>query len=305
MSIIHTVLGPVSPQQLGVTLYHEHLAMKPGSGEEFSHYIFDDPGKMSKELAFFKNGGGGTIVEMSPLNFGRDIAACQQISRETGVHVICCTGFHKKRYLPEWVYSKSDAEIKQILINEINTGIDGTQARAGVIKIGTSRGEIFPIEERMISIVARVHNETNIPISTHCDRGLLALEQGKILLKNDVSPERVVFGHVDIPNDANYLAEICRLGFNVGIDHIGRDLKNHDHVKLEMIRILIEKGYIRNIFIAGDMGKRDYLEVYGGKPGFDYIVTDFKEYFHQHGMTEEQYSQILIENPLRFFQTSA
>lgn len=302
MSEIQTILGPISPEELGITLYHEHLAMKPGSEKEFKTSILDEPDKITKELLRFKKAGGGSFVEMTPLNFDRDIQENRLISQNTGVHVICCTGFHKEKFLPDWVYTKEPSEIKKILLKEISEGIDNTKIKAGVLKIGTSLERIFPIEEKIINIVSTVQKKTGIPISTHCDKGQQALEQCKLFLKNTIQPARVIIGHVDIPNDVDYLKEICQLGFNVGIDHIGRDIENHDRVKIKMIRDLIDAGFIKQIFIAGDMGKKEYLKVYGGTAGFDYIVTDFKEYLFQNGIDEKQYSQILIENPKRFFQ---
>ena len=303
MKFAQTVLGKINVEEMGITLYHEHLGMKPGPEEKFLPYTFDDPKKIANELTLFKNSGGGTFVEMSPLNFGRDVKSYAEISEKTGVHVLCCTGFHKKRFIPDWVYEKKDSEIRSVLLEEINKGIDRTGIKAGVVKIGTSNKQIYPIEERIIAIVSSVNKETNIPVSTHCDKGTMVLEQCDLFMKNNIKPERVLLGHTDIPNDVDTLKKICDMGFNVGIDHVGRDLENHDQTKIDMIRDLIDGGYIEQLFIAGDMGKKDYLKTYGGKPGFDYIVTAFKDYLFENGIDESQYQKILIENTKRFFQT--
>lgn len=302
MTFIETVQGPLPPGKLGVTLYHEHLAMNPGPQEKYRMSIFDNPDEISRELSDFKKYGGGTFVDMSPLNFGRNVLACKYISEKTGVNVICCTGFHNEKFIPEWVHSKSDRDIESIVRAEIEDGIDGSGIRAGVIKLGSSSDFIHPVEQRLFGIISSVHKLTGIPISTHCDKGLQALEQCKLFIKHGVKPDRVLLGHVDIPNDADHLKKICDLGFNVGIDHIGRDLENHDQIKLAMIGELVEEGYINQIFIAGDMGKKNYLKIYGGAPGFGYIVSEFKQLFLNHGMDSNQFDQIMVENPKRFFQ---
>ncbi len=301
MNSINTALGLVNPDNLGITLYHEHLAMTPGPATEFASSIFDDTDKILTEVNEFKDEGGGTFVEMSPLNFGRNVKAYQEISKKSGVNVICCTGFHRKKFLPDWIESISAQEIENRLIREITEGMDDTDVKAGVIKIGTSLNEILPIEKRVIEIVAEVHQATGVPISSHCEKGSMALEQGAILEKSHVSPDRVLLGHVDIPNDLDYLLEICKCGFNVGIDHVGRDLVNNDQRKIDLIKALIEKGFIAQIFISGDMGKKEYLRVYGGNPGFRYIVREFKASLLKNGISEKQYNQILIENPKRLF----
>ena len=279
MSQIQTVLGGINPDDLGLTLYHEHLAMKPGSERVFEKHTFDDPVRIANELAMFKRAGGGTFVEMSPLNFGRNIQSCIEISKNTGVHVICCTGFHKQYFVPGWVHIKSIHEIEAVLLREIQEGMDGTGVKAGVIKVGTSHNKIYPIEEWVIKAACAAQKNLNIPISTHCDKGTMTVEQCELILGNEVRPDRVLIGYADFPNNSEKIREICALGFNAGIDHVGRDLKNHDQTKIGMIRELIEEGYIEQVFISGDMGKKDYLKTYGGEPGLAYIPTNFKEYF--------------------------
>ena len=165
MKYVQTVLGKVNVEELGITLYHEHMGMKPGSEEKFLPYTFDDPDKIADELTLFKNAGGGAFVEMSPLNFGRNVHTYAEISRKTGVHVICCTGFHKKQFIPDWVYERNDFEIESNLLKEINNGINGTDVKAGVVmdyltagcRGGAHKGPPVSIEHRAIEHPARGH----------------------------------------------------------------------------------------------------------------------------------------------------
>jgi phosphotriesterase-related protein len=286
---------------MGVTYSHEHLLMKPSDRPEHAVYTFDEPDKLVEELADFAAAGGGTIVEMTPLNFGRDVAGYRDIARRSGVHVIFATGFHKEEFVPAWVQTATDTEIVERLLDEIERGVGDTGARPGVIKVGSSYNTITPTEKRLMAIIAEVHRRSSLPISTHCDKGTMALQQSELLLAYDVNPGRVLLGHVDIPVDSEYLHRICELGFNVSIDHVGRELGTGDAARIQLMSELIDAGFRDHIYLSGDMGKRSYLRSYGGEPGLDYILTTLRENMLASGIPAEDIEHILVANPQRLF----
>lgn len=299
--VVNTVLGQIPAGNLGITFSHEHLAMNPGNPARYGDSIFDDTAIIIQEVAEFSAAGGRTIVEMSPLNFGRNVLVYQEISKATGINIICATGFHKEEFIPSWVNTKSNGEMIDLLKSEIYQGISASGIRPGVIKIGTSFNAITDIEKRSIEIASIVQKETFLAINTHCDRGTMALEQCRLFLEFGANPDKVILGHVDIPNDGEYLKKICSLGFNVEIDHVGRDKTNKDIVKITLIKTLIESGFIDRIFLSGDMGKKSYLKSYGGEPGLSYILREFKHNLLENGIGETEIEQILVKNPRRVF----
>ena len=102
--------------------------------------------------------------------------AYQRIAEKTGIYVICCTGFHKELFMPSWFKEKKSSQIYDEVLNEIENGIDKTSIRPGVIKMGTSFENITDQERRAVEIVARLHQDTGIMISTHCDKGTMGIE---------------------------------------------------------------------------------------------------------------------------------
>ncbi|MBA5850693.1 aryldialkylphosphatase [Clostridium sp. cel8] len=297
-----TVLGKVDTENLGVTYSHEHLIVKPNSDDpKYYDYTLDDINKSIEETFSFKRSGGKTVVEMTPINYGRDPNAYKKISEITGVNIICCTGFHKTEFLPDFVYNSKDEDIFNLLMKEINEGIEDTGIRPGVLKIGTSFNTINDIEKKLIGIVAKAHSCTGLPVSTHCDKGTMGVEQAQLLIKNGVNPERIVLGHVDIPKDIDYVKKLCSMGVNVQIDHVGRELDSKDSFRINMINDLVADGYVKQIFISGDMGKKDYFKSYGGKPGLEYIADELK-YNLVEKIGIKNFNQIMIDNPKRFFK---
>ena len=47
-------------------------------------------------------------------------------------------------------------------------------------------------EKRSIEAVARVHRDTGIPISTHCVKGTMGMDQLRLLEKHGVDPKNVL-----------------------------------------------------------------------------------------------------------------
>ena len=296
-----TVTGPIRPEQMGTTYVHEHLMVQPQLEDDtYIPYTLQNEAASQDEVRSFAAAGGNTLVEMTPIHYGRDPAAYRRISQKTGVHVICCTGFHKELFMPPWFGEKTDLQLYDILMDEIENGLDGTGVRPGVIKLGTSFKEITAIETRAIQAAARVHLKTGIPISTHCDRGTMGVEQILALEKLGVDPGHVLLCHIDSAKDIEYAIRLCRMGAFICIDHVGRELADKDAFRVRMILELLDAGCLERVTLAGDMGKRSYLPAYGGAPGLAYSLTSLKSALVSK-IGEAAFRTMLVDNPRRIF----
>lgn len=293
---VNTVLGPVATSDLGVTFIHEHLYVKPNELPRYYPSTLDNIDKSIEEAKSFKAAGGRTMVEMSPLNFGRNTEVLRIIAREADINVVCITGFHKQEHLPKWFDELDDAEVSHVLIDEIEDGIGYSHVKPGAIKIGTSLNEITPSEHRSIRLCGTVARDFGLPMITHCDKGTMGLEQIKLLGEIGVSPERICLSNVDLALDVDYLKRICDTGAYISLDHVGRDLSSHDHERIDMLAELIRSGYGDHVCLAGDMGKKDYFRSYGGKPGLDYILTDFRRYALEK-IGDAGFDRMVTDNP--------
>ncbi len=301
MNYAMTVKGKKRADELGITYAHEHLLVKPNSPDpKYEDYTLDDLGKSSAEAAAFRAAGGQTLVEMTMINYGRDAEGLQNISRETKADIICTTGFHKDEFIPDWFDEKSDGVIGSLLEQEIAEGIDGTDIQPGVIKCGTSLQTMTAREKRAFSIVAAVQREMDIPVSTHTEKGTMGIEQADLLLKAGVAPGRILLCHIDSRQDTEYAAEILRRGVFVCFDHVGRELADHDALRVKMFAELFSAGFGNQLMVAGDMGKKSYFRSYGGKPGLSYILQGLVPELKK-AIGEDGVRKLLIENPQRFF----
>ena len=146
---IMTVTGPVNANLLGTVYSHEHLIVQPQiPDEKYIAYTLSDENASAKEVQLFANAGGKTIVEMTPINYGRDVLAYQRIAEKTGIYVICCTGFHKELFMPSWFKEKKSSQIYDEVLNEVVSKMK-TLGKPFVIVLNTA----YPKKEETIQMV--------------------------------------------------------------------------------------------------------------------------------------------------------
>jgi phosphotriesterase-related protein len=297
---VMTALGPIDPGALGVTLHHEHVIAKPMDvGTADPDLLLDSTDAAIAELEDAFYAGLRSIVDMTPADYGRDPQQILWVAQRAPVHVIVITGHHKHQHAAPWVGDRSAFEIAAISVGEIHDGIGGLPVRAGVIKAGTSLNEITEVEERVLRAAAIAHRETGAPISTHTDKGTMALEQLAILRAEGVSAERVIVGHLDFALDDDYLLRVLDTGAFVSFDQISKTKYAPDSARAQMLYLLASAGHLDQLLISGDLARKSYWLSYGGEPGFRYLIESFPVELMDAGFSAIEVRQILVDNPQR------
>jgi len=293
-----TVRGFVENDNLGTTFIHEHLYVVPNDLPKYEDYTLDDIDRSTAEVISFKNAGGNTLVDLTPINYGRNPQALKKIADAADVNIMFVTGFHKEEFQPKWVEELSDKELYDLLLHEIKEGVTSAKLLPSAMKIGTSFNTITEAEKRIINIAGKVQHEIHIPIITHCDKGTMGLEQLVLLKENGADLTQVCLSHVDLTEDIDYIEKICQTGASVSFDHIGRELEIKDSKKIGILKQLVNDGFENYICLSGDMGRKKYFRAYNGKPGLDYILTEFRELVLE-AIPEKSYQKMIQENPQR------
>jgi phosphotriesterase-related protein len=170
------------------------------------------------KLKAARDAGIDTIVDVTTFDIGRDIRYREEISRKSGMQIVAATGQHF--FAPASYNSRSVEEITEVLIREIEQGIDDTDIKAGVIKVAARSNVMTAAEEKVFKAAARASKATGIPIATHSNSHLRAgVKQAEIFEAEGVSPARVSFGHSDDTDDMNYLVGLAKRGYTLGMDH--------------------------------------------------------------------------------------
>jgi phosphotriesterase-related protein len=298
VTIIRTLTGDIDGSELGATLCHEHLLTGPPSWAVASDpdLLLDDPERAVEELGGFEAAGGGALVEMTTIDYGRDAAALLAVARRSRVHVIAATGFQKGTYYPEGLEKTPVGQLAARMIADLTEGMDDTGARAGVIKFGTCRTDDLQDDERhVLAAVAAAQLETHAPISTHTQAGTLGDKQIERFVDAGVPAGSVLIGHVDRNLDFGYLRAIAQTGAWLGFDHWTKSKYAEDDDRVTTIMRLLEEGHDR-ILVSGDLGRPSYQLAYGGTPGFTGILHTVR-----HRLGDELADLLLIANPARFF----
>ncbi len=299
---IRTILGPISPQQLGICMIHEHLIIDAWDMWPVPNYslIVDDVDLVIEEVQAYRAAGGATIVDVTNIGLGRDPLALREISRATGVQIVMGCGWYRERVYPTYIQEKNADELAAMLVAEITEGVDGTGVRPGIIgEIGTERTFITPAQERVFRAVARAHLQTGAPISTHTTHwGELALEQLALLVEEGVDPRHVIIGHLGDRRNISMLLPIAERGEFLGIDNIGYHDYQREERRAQNVIDLIEAGFRSQVLLSMDIAALNDLHSYGGK-GFDYLLLTFIPLLRKLGATDEDVQVLLVDNPQR------
>jgi phosphotriesterase-related protein len=312
MPFVRTVLGDISPLQMGLTYSHEHIIIEESfpslSNKDF---LLNDVQKVCAELNDFFTAGGRTVVDTMPAACGRNILKLAEVSRRTGVNIIAPTGIHLEKYYPprHWQHYLSEEEITDLLIKDITTGIDEydysgplvkrTKHKAGVLKLAT-REEPFSAQElKIFRAVTNAHLATGCPILTHTTNGQRAIEQVEEFLRLGADVKHIVLSHADRNKDLAYHRALMQTGVYVEYDSHFRwknESENWTYTLLEKIL----PDFSGQVTIGMDMARSSYWKSYGGSPGLNYLLTTFRGEMEKRGLT--QYIQkLFFDNPQCLF----
>ncbi|HZK32431.1 MAG TPA: phosphotriesterase [Corynebacterium sp.] len=311
MAHVNTVLGPVAPEMLGYVAIHEHIGYgMPGS--ELDTKFWKDPLVRYEEtipkLQKFASYGGRTFVDATGICNGRDIDYYKSLSAKTGVHIIACTGFvGGNTALPFFADASVDYLYRQFL-HEITVGIGDTGAKAGIIKVGVSRGgKMTELDKRIYRAAARAAVETGAPIFTH-----LAIDPQpavEVMVDEGLSMDRVLFGHVD--DGVNHAATpdewIVEQGGILGFDTFGYETQLPDPpfwARDRQERLAHFMKWV-NRDVDAVLASADANCSALGWPGqkghtVNYIFEDLIPDLKQEGVDDATIERIFVSNPATF-----
>jgi phosphotriesterase-related protein len=303
---VTTVLGPIAPEALGVTQPHEHLLVDLFGMAGSYDTILDDVPLAIAELSAFHAAGGRAIVDTTTIGIGRDPRGLAEISRATGVQIVTAAGWYRERVYTQFVWEHTADRLAEVMVRELNEGIDDTGIRAGVIgELGTERWPITPAQERVFRAAARAQAATGVAITTHTSHyGELGEAQLDLLMDEGVPADRVVIGHQGDRRHLRLERPLLARGATVQIDHIGFAEYQPDEQRADHVAQLIADGFASQVLISSDVCMRSHLHLFGGT-GYDHLLRTFVPMLLARGATEEEVARLMIENPRRIFARPA
>lgn len=297
--MLNTVLCRIDKSEINACLCHEHICC-------FSEYLFKMAGKAYLDMEKLANKsidelkrlkdtyGMNLFVDCTPINIGRNIDLLKKISKESGVHFVCSTGFY---YTDEPVlYNMSEETLAEYIV------CDAEKNNAGIIKAAVENEIISGFNEKLLKATALAHQKLGLPVVLHTNannkNGLAAVD---ILLQNGVRPECITVGHLSDTEDIDYITKFAKLGCYIGLDRLYNNT-NEDYInkKLGVILTLCDLGYKDKIILSHD---ELFVNGFEANPQiksntrFDYV---FKYILPR--LEKEIADEIIRKNPIRMLK---
>jgi phosphotriesterase-related protein len=321
MANVNSVLGPISADDLGVTLMHEHLAVA------YTGWEFDvkarpyDREALAREcveaLKGVKVHGLKTLVDASPIDVSRDPELQKEVSERSEINIICATGMINESmgaagYLKHRSRMMFDAttELYETFVKEITEGIGDTGVKAGVIKVATGHGSISEYEEMTLKAAARAQKETGVPIISHTEEGTMGPEQADLLIAEGVDPKRIMIGHICGNTDMMYHTSILEKGAYISFDRLGINSEVTDTLRKACIIGLIGIGHANRIMLSHDyvqhwLGREpampDFLPTILPDWSYTHVFTNIIPALKEAGVSDDKITTMMVENPRRLF----
>lgn len=316
MEQIQSVCGPVSPDALGHCQIHEHIFLRPTPMAERNPALrFDDLRRSLEELERYRAAGGTSLADAQPVAAGRDSAALERLSRESGVAVIASTGYHLLGfYRPDcWVHRLDGEGLYKLYRSELEDGLLPWEPdpawrpervlpiRAGLVKAAIPAQGPAGRYEVLLRAASRAAADTGVPLMLHTERGERALEALAICFDAGMRPEKIVVCHADRQaGDWSVHDGIASAGVYLDYDTVGRFKYHSDEEEIALLRHGLEAGYGDRILLALDTTAQR-LTAYGGALGLDYLLNSFLPRLRREGAPEEAVDGFCRANCRRLF----
>jgi phosphotriesterase-related protein len=319
MSRVNTARGPIDTSGLGVTLMHEHVfIMTTEVTQNYPERWGEEAAREAdavKRLTKLKATGVDTIVDLTVIGLGRYIPRIARVAAATDLNIVVATGvytfndvpfcFH---YLGPGAPLNGPEIMTEMFVRDIEQGIADTGVRAAILKCATDEPGVTPGVERVLRAVAQAHRHTGVPISTHTHaetrRGL---EQQRIFADEGVDLSRVVIGHCGDSTDIDYLEELIANGSYIGMDRFGMDLVLPFEDRVNTVARMCERGHADKMVLSHDA--KCYFDALPDAllptvaPNWHYlhIHNDVLPALRARGVTDEQITTMLVDNPRKIF----
>ena len=229
---VQTVLGPIDPDQLGVTHTHEHLLfgaarhhtawdmvpteasvrqlyhekvsmenvgyMRHHGARNADNSTLSDVETAIEEVLLYKQYGGQSLVDASSITIGRDPVGLARISRAAGVNVIMGGSYYVASSHPPDMDSRTEDDLTAQIARDVLEGVDATRIRSGVIGEVGCTWPLTDNERKVLRASARAQRLTGAPLLIHPglneESPMVILE---VLEDAGADLSRTIMGHID------------------------------------------------------------------------------------------------------------
>jgi phosphotriesterase-related protein len=268
-----------------------------------------------ERLNELKSRGVDSIVDLTVIGMGRYIPRIAAVAAATDINIVVATGVYTYNDVPMYFHftgpggALGDTEpMVDMFVRDIEHGIADTGVKAAILKCATDEPGVTPGVERVLRAVAKAHRLTGVPISTHTHAATRrGLEQQHIFAEEGVDLSRVVIGHSGDTTDLDYLEELIGNGSYIGMDRFGVDVFLPFEDRVNTVARMCERGHADKMVLSHDAACfMDWVpeELLPALPNWHYlhIHNDVIPALKDRGVTDEQLTTMLVDNPRKIFE---
>jgi phosphotriesterase-related protein len=268
-----------------------------------------------RRLNELKSRGVDSIVDLTVIGMGRYIPRIERVAAATDINIVVATGVYTYNDVPMYFHftgpggALGDGEpMVDMFVRDIEHGIADTGVKAAILKCATDEPGVTPGVERVLRAVAKAHRLTGVPISTHTHAATRrGLEQQRIFADEGVDLTRVVIGHSGDTTDLDYLEELIGNGSYIGMDRFGVDVFLPFEDRVNTVARMCERGHADKMVLSHDAACfMDWVpeQLLPALPNWHYlhIHNDVIPALKERGVTDEQLTTMLVDNPRDIFE---
>ena len=286
---IHTVLGAVAPDAIGITLPHEHLlidfevmfaepaaagdkgrAHEPVSlanlGWVRQHFNANldnlrllDEETARDEILLFKHAGGRTVVDPTPKTLSRDPLALARIARATGLNVVMGAGYYVAASHPPDMDRRTVDDLAREMIADVTTGVGDTGVCSGLIgEIGTTH-PWTDNEQKVLRAAIVAQRATGAPLMIHPGRqSQMPMALVEFVQKEGGDPRRTIMCHIcRTIADVRAVIDLAQTGIWLEYDLFG--LENSYYPYNPSFDMPNDGGRMAHVLALIEAGHRDQI----------------------------------------------
>jgi phosphotriesterase-related protein len=306
-TVLRTVRGDIPVNRLGLILPHEHL-FTDLRGPNQPDYAIGDPEAVVTVLKPYleaaNKAGVTALVECSTGGVGRNVNVLKRLAESSPIHIVAPTGVYREAFTPARLRETSLEALVDEWVQDLTRGIEGTEIRAGFLKMAVSDEGITQLEVRNLQAAVQSSLATGAAIASHTIGGALAMREMDILEEAGLDLHRFIWVHANAEQDVTYHLKAAQRGAYVEFDGIGASTSG-DEDQICFTLKLVEAGYAERILLSHDAGWYDPSQPdgqpNGGIRGYTALVDSFLPALRKKGLAEEMITLLTKINPANAF----
>lgn len=257
--LLETVTGPVSSASISWALAHEHFFVDfflPSDPKYMDVNWSDVTGACTASANDLRAQGVDLFIDWTNMGVGRNPLLLRDVSRRSGMNILCATGIYKNR-IPPALVGAPIGEIADHFYRELTKGIGETPIRAGWVKCATTEDGPTAADTRVHAAAARAAKRAGCTISLHSPHYEATKAVMKTLEGEGFDLRRFVWGHSQVSSVEDH-KKVAAKGAMVQWDAISASKDEFfggptdDESMLDRIQEMIAAGYGDRIVVSAD-----------------------------------------------------